>query len=139
MDAMTATIEMTKPSTRRANRISERRTLALPGRVTWKDARGTTRLASVMTRDLSENGVFIEGTEPTSIPLYRLVSFQLERDARNANGVPSVLRGGKVLTAVYRLGAFQRSKGTPEGYGLRLLVEPSSALTASATLVEATA
>jgi hypothetical protein len=30
-----------------------------------------------------------------------------------------------VLSAVYRLGAVQRSTGTPEGYGLRLLVEPA--------------
>ena len=31
---------------------------------------------------------------------------------------------GKVLSAVYRAGEFQKSTGTPEGYGLRLLVEP---------------
>ena len=139
MDAMTATIETTKPSTRRANRNAERRTLALHGRVTWKDSRGTTRFASVTTRNVSETGVFIEWTEPTSIPLYRLVTFQLERDARYADGVPSVLRDGKVLSAVYRLGAFQRSRGTPEGYGLRLLAEPSFASKSPAERVEATA
>jgi hypothetical protein len=83
-----------------------------------------TRFASVMTRDVSDTGVFIEWQEPTSIPLYRLVSFQLERDARHMDGLPLALRSGKVLSAVYRLGAFQRSTGTPEGYGLRLLVEP---------------
>lgn len=138
MDAMTATTEPTKPSVRKANRIAERRTVALPGRVTWKDARGTTRFASVTTRNVSESGVFIEWSEPTSIPLYRLVTFQLERDARCADGVPSVLRGGKVLSAIYRLGAFQRSKGTPEGYGLRLLVEPAHASLRSQP-VEATA
>lgn len=138
MDAMTATIETTKPFTRKANRVAERRTLALPGRVTWKDSRGTTRFASVTTRNVSETGVFIEWTEPTSIPLYRLVTFQLERDARNVEGVPPALRAGKVLSAVYRFGAFQRSRGTPEGYGLRLLGEP--ALTAHRPeRVEATA
>ena len=138
MDAMTSTIETTKPSTRRANRISERRTLALPGRVTWKDSRGTTRFASVTTRNVSETGVFIDWTEPTSIPLYRLVTFQLERDARNVEGVPLALRAGKVLSAVYRLGAFQRSRGTPEGYGLRIMVEPAHASLRSQP-VEATA
>jgi hypothetical protein len=97
-----------------------------------------TRFASVMTRDVSDTGVFIEWQEPTSIPLYRLVSFQLERDARNLDGLPLALRSGKVLSAVYRLGAFQRSTGTPEGYGLRLLVEPERVDT-SAEPIEATA
>ena len=56
------------------------------------------------TRDVSETGVFIEWSESTSIPLYRLVTFQLERDARNADGLPIALRVGKVLSAVYRAG-----------------------------------
>ena len=118
---------------------SERRSLVLQGRVTWKDSRGTTRFASVTTRDVSETGVFIEWSESTSIPLYRLVTFQLERDARNADGLPMALRIGKVLSAVYRAGKFQKSTGTPEGYGLRLLVEPSLTLQTSADHVEATA
>ena len=87
----------------------------------------------------SDTGVFIEWCEPTSIPLYRLVSFQLERDARTVEGIPSALRSGKVLSAVYRLGTFQRSTGTPEGYGLRLLVEPGLSSRASADRVEASA
>lgn len=120
-------------------RRSERQSVALPGRVTWKDARGTTRFASVVTRNVSETGVFIEWSESTSIPLYRLVTFQLERDARNADGLPMALRVGKVLSAVYRAGQFQKSTGTPEGYGLRLLVEPSLASQSSADRVEATA
>jgi hypothetical protein len=97
-----------------------------------------TRFASVMTRDVSDSGIFIEWQEPTSIPLYRLVSFQLERDARNEEGIPLALRSGKVLSAVYRLGKFQRSTGTPEGYGLRLLVEPARVQT-PAERIEATA
>ena len=120
-------------------RRSERRSLVLPGRVTWKDARGTTRFASVVTRDVSETGIFIEWRESTSIPLYRLVTFQLERDARNADALPLALRTGKVLSAVYRAGEFQKSTGTPEGYGLRLLVEPSVASRRSPERVEATA
>ena len=120
-------------------RRSQRRSLVLPGRVTWKDARGTTRFASVMTRDVSDTGVFIQWSESTSIPLYRLVTFQLERDARNAHGLPAALRMGKVLSAVYRAGTFQRSTGTPDGYGLRLLVEPSASSLTSAEPVEATA
>ncbi len=122
-------------------RQSERRSLVLPGRVTWKDSRGTTRFASVVTRDVSETGVFIEWSESTSIPLYRLVTFQLERDARNAEILPDALRTGKVLSAVYRAGKFQKSTGTPEGYGLRLLVDPVLCANRAAPLaqVEATA
>jgi hypothetical protein len=120
-------------------RRSERQPLVLPGRITWKDSRGTTRFASVVTRDVSDTGIFIEWSEPTTIPLYRLVTFQLERDARNATGLPTTLRMGKVLSAVYRAGKFQKSTGTPEGYGLRLLVEPSLASRTVAERVEATA
>lgn len=105
-------------------RSAVRRSMALPGRVTWKDARGTMRFASVVTRDVSESGIFIEWSEATTIPLYRLVTFQLERDARTTDGVPQALRNGKVLSAVYRAGDFRKSTGTPEGYGLRLLVDP---------------
>src|SRR5687767_4385828 len=120
-------------------RRSERRSLVVPCRVTWKDARGTMRFASVVTRDISDTGVFIEWSESTSIPLYRLVTFQLERDARNADGVPPALRNGRVLSAVYRAGEFQKSTGTPAGYGLRFLVEPSVTSRTSAEPVEATA
>ena len=118
---------------------AERKPLALPGRITWKDSRGTMRFASVTTRDISESGVFIEWRESTSIPRYRLVSFQIERDVRNIDGIPAVLRSGKVLSAVYRVGACQRSTGTPEGYGLRLLTEPAVRNLGSLEPVEASA
>jgi hypothetical protein len=135
MEALRTKTEMPK----RTGRKAERRALILPGRVMWKDSRGTTRFASVRTRNISETGVFIEWSEPTSIPLYRLVSFQLERDARNIEGVPLALRSGKVLSAIYRVGLFQKSTGTPEGYGLRLLIEPSLAARTAVEPVEATA
>lgn len=120
-------------------RRSERRSMTLAGRVTWKDSRGTMRFASVVTRDVSETGVFIEWSESTSIPLYRLVTFQLEREARHIDGLPRALHTGKALSAVYRAGAFQKSTGTPNGYGLRFLVEPSVSSLVSAERVEATA
>ena len=92
-----------------------------------------------MTRDVSDTGVFIEWSESTSIPLYRLVTFQLERDARNIDGLPPALRTGKVLSAVYRAGDVPEIDGHARGYGLRLLVEPSLASQTSAERVEATA
>ena len=120
----------------------ERTPLALPARITWKDSRGTTRFASVMTRDISDTGVFIEWREPVTLPLYRLVTFQIERDVRNMAQLPTALRTGKVLSAVYRSGASQRSTGTPDGYGLRMLIEPATTRSRSAACderVEATA
>ena len=135
MQALSFATKTPRPAPQRA----ARRSMVLPGRVTWKDARGTTRFASVVTRNISETGVFIEWSESTSIPLFRLVTFQLERDARNADGLPAVLRTGKVLSAVYRAGAFQRMTGTPDGYGLRLLVEPGMRSRSEAEPVEATA
>ena len=118
---------------------SQRHAIVLPGRVTWKDSRGATRFASVVTRDISDTGVFIEWSEPTSIPLYRLVTFQLEREARHRDGLPPALRMGKVLSAVYRAGQFQKSTGTPDGYGLRMLVDPFVCANEGSTPVQATA
>lgn len=108
----------------KAQKRAPRCSIAIPARVTWKDSRGATRFASVVTRDISESGVYIEWREPSTIPLYRLVNLQIERDARSLDGIPPALRSGKVLSAVYRLGSYRKSTGTPDGYGLRLLVEP---------------
>jgi hypothetical protein len=107
-------------------RASGRRPLVVPARLTWKDSRGTTRFASAVTRDVSDLGVFIELRESSTIPLYRLVHFQIENEARDTAGLPAPLRSGRVLSAVYRVGRMRRSTGTPDGYGLRLLIEPRS-------------
>jgi hypothetical protein len=103
-------------------RTSQRRSVALPARLTWKDQRGATRFASVVTRDVSDYGVFVECHSPVSIPLYRLVQFQLERDIRDGNVVPSALRQGRVLSAVYRVTPPSASRA--QGLALRLMVDP---------------
>jgi hypothetical protein len=108
-------------------RIGHRRRLRVPGRLTWRDASGTLRFASVMTRDVSDVDAFVECQVPASIPLYRLVHFQVEGPARDCGDLPSVLQQGKVLTAVYRVGPYKSSTGTPQGYALRLLVDPQQA------------
>jgi hypothetical protein len=105
-------------------RIGERRAIRVPGRLTWRDASGTLRFASVMTRDVSDVDAFVECQVPASIPLYRLVHFQIERPARECADLPAVLQQGKVLTAVYRVGPYKSATGTPQGYALRLLVDP---------------
>jgi hypothetical protein len=113
-----------KPS--KPARSAERHHVALPARLTWKDAAGAVRFASVVTRDVSEAGVWVETEASAAIPLYRLVHMQLERSARDLAGVPQRLREGRVLSAVWRVGPCKRSTGTPEGYALRFLVEPQS-------------
>ena len=111
-------------STLSQQRIGERRRVRVPGRLTWRDASGTLRFASVVTRDVSELDVFVECQVPASIPLYRLVHFQIERPARDCGELPAALQQGKVLSAVYRVGPYKSSTGTPQGYALRLLVDP---------------
>src|SRR5919198_3930060 len=105
-------------------RTSERRVVAVPGQIVWKDARGTTRMAAVVTRDVSEHGVSVDCLSGTAIPLYRLVYFQIDRDARNRPDLPSALRKPNVLSAVFRVGAYSQATGAPAEYALRLLVEP---------------
>ena len=72
-------------------RGTERRAVALPARLTWKDQRGTTRFATVVARNVSDFGVYVECDSPVSIPLFRLVQFQLERDGRTTDLLPGTL------------------------------------------------
>jgi len=111
-------------SSDRQRRIGNRRNVRVPGRLTWRDSSGTLRFVSVMTRDVSDVDAFVECQAPTSIPLYRLVHFQIERPSRESRDLPAVLQQGKVLSAVYRVGPYKSATGTPQGYALRLLVEP---------------
>ncbi len=114
------------------------------GRLVWRDGRGTARFNSVVIRDVSETGAYVESVSGSPIPLYRLVTLQAEPTA-SAESLPSFLRRGKVLSAVYRVGPTRPSTGTPAGYGLRLLIEPrlcavpKPAPRAEAALTEATA
>lgn len=104
-------------------RAAERHNVAVPARLTWKDQYGTTRFASVITRNVSEFGVYVECHSPVSIPLYRLVQFQLERDVRDADGLPQSLRQGRALSAVYRVNP-PKPSGSRQGLALRLMVDP---------------
>ena len=111
-------------TTERPQRIGNRRRVRVPGRLTWRDSSGTLRFVSVTTRDISDLDVFVECDRPASIPLYRLVHFQVERSAQDRTDLPAVLRRGKLLSAVYRVGPYAPATGTPQGYAIRLLSEP---------------
>ena len=73
-------------------RGAERRAVAFPARLTWKDQQGATRFASVVARNVSDFGVYVESHSVVSLPLYRLVQFQLEREARESDALPDTLR-----------------------------------------------
>lgn len=107
----------------RNKRAAERRAVALPARLTWKDQRGATRFASVVTLNVSDHGVYVQCQPAVSIPLFRLVQFQLEREARESDALPEALRQGRILSAVYRVSPRSPS-GTPQGLALRLMVDP---------------
>lgn len=98
--------------------------MAVQGHLTWRDSRGATRFVTVVTRDVSDYGAFVECESPATIPLYRLVTLQLEGRIGEAASVPHELRVGKVQCAVYRCVAADSDRGRRQGYALRLLIEP---------------
>src|SRR6185295_1524957 len=105
-------------------RGADRHRLSVPGQILWKDAKGNTRMAPVVTRDVSENGVTVECTSAAAIPLYRLVYFQVDREARHRLDLPAHLRKSNVLSAIFRVGPTSPDTGAPTEYALRMLVEP---------------
>ena len=112
---------------RREKRVSDRRALRVSGQLVWKDSRGATRLARVVTRDVSDYGVSVDCVDGSAIPLFRLVYVQLDREARQGvDLLPAALRK-PVLSAVYRVGPCHPATGTPASYALRLMVEPLAA------------
>jgi hypothetical protein len=109
------------PITAVIKRSAERRLVTFPARLTWKDQRGATRFATVVARNVCEYGVYVECHSVVSIPLYRLVQFQLEHEVRELD-LPESLKQGRVLAAVYRISSPSPSR--PQGLALRLMVDP---------------
>jgi hypothetical protein len=126
-----------QPADATQQRTTERRSVNLPARLTWKDQRGTTRFATVVARNISEFGVYVECHSPVSIPLYRLVQFQVEREIRDAEALPGVLRQGRILSAVYRV--TPPSSSRLQGLALRLMVDPRRNAAAAPEQARATA
>jgi hypothetical protein len=117
-------LRLVQSGSRYEKRGEDRLKIEVPGQILWKDARGSTRMASVVTRDVSTHGVSVECQGGTPIPLYRLVYFQVDRGARTRNDLPAPLRKPTVLSAVFRVGPYSDHTGAPTEYALRLLVEP---------------
>ena len=102
-------------------RTTGRQRVAMAARLTWKDQGGTVRFASVVTRDISESGAFVDCPSVAPIPLFRLVHLQLETPGLHS----SPLAAGRVLAAVWRVERQSAANGSPAGYGLRFMVDPA--------------
>src|SRR5260221_3222872 len=100
-------------------RVSERRRLSVPGQIVWKDARGNTKLAEVVTRDVSEQGVSVECLNGAAIPLYRLVYFQVARDPRHTPDLPPAPRQPNLPSASFPGGADKPAICAPSQYAAR--------------------
>src|SRR4029450_7471162 len=101
----------------------DRHPIAVPGQILWKDSKGNTRMAAVVTRDVSAHGVSVDCGGGTPIPLYRLVYFQVDRAARDRTDLPAPLRKSTVLSAIFRVGPVSDDKGVPPGSAPRLVLE----------------
>lgn len=95
--------------------------VAVPARLTWKDANGAVRFTAVTTREISESGAIVECDGAVALPLYRLVHLQVEKAAREWVELPQPLRNGRILSAVWQVGPRRSSTGTPAGYQLRFM------------------
>ena len=74
------------------------------GRMTWTDAPGDDRSASIRTENVSERGVLLECLSTTEISPYRLVSLSLSARARAREELlPNALRHPEVQAAIYRV------------------------------------
>jgi hypothetical protein len=122
-------IAQQSPAVTAAPRAATRQRVAIPARLTWKDASGAVRFASVTTRDVSESGAFVECAAQAPIPLFRLVHLQLEVASPLA---PAHLHGSRTLAAVWRVESPKTRPGAPCGYALRFLVDPAQTASAVA-------
>lgn len=102
-------------------RTTSRQRLAVRARLTWKDQGGTVRFASVVTRDVSDGGAFVECQSAAPLPLFRLVHLQLEQPALDQS---HPLTAGRVLAAVWRV-EHNPAQGGTQGYALRFLLDPA--------------
>ncbi len=105
-------------------RAATRLAVALTLRLTWKDRNGATRFATVVARDVSDFGMFVECRMPVPLSLFRLVYVQPEVADRRATGLPAALAHGPALAAVYRVQPAD-VRGRSQGLALRLMIEPS--------------
>jgi len=93
--------------------------------LTWKDAAGTVRVASVVARDVDAHDVIVECLAGAPIPRYRLVRLLIE-SSPDLETVPVQWRTARVLAAVWHVAPSRPATGIPSGYTLRVLTEPAA-------------
>ena len=87
--------------------------------------RACRQLLAYLLREIGIERRRIEDGQPVAdTMLSRLVHFQLERQGSEIPELPSAFQAGKILCAIYRVGPYSSATGTPQGYALRLLVDP---------------
>ena len=89
--------------------------------MTWTDAAGAIRSASIRTENVSELGALVECLSTTAIPLHRLVNLSLSARARQTRGLPTALRRAGVQAAIYRVETPSDRHQPTRRYALRLL------------------
>ena len=94
----------------------------MPSRMTWTDASGGTRSASIRTENVSALGALVECLSSTEIPVHRLVSLSLSTRAHDQKELPSALRHPNIQAAVSRVATPTDPYQPSRLYGLRLLV-----------------
>ena len=109
---------------RAEKRAADRRRIAVPGQIVWKDAKGTTRMAAVVTRDVSDNGVSVDCLGGMPIPLFRLVYFQVDREARTRLDLPAACGSRTCCRRCSASVRAVRRRARQASYALRMLVEP---------------
>jgi hypothetical protein len=114
-----------------ATRTTSAHPVALPARLTWKDANGAVRFTAVRTSEVTDTGVVVECDSAVALPMYRLVHLQVEKSAREWVELPQPLRDGRVLSAVWQVAPCKPSTGTPGGYALRFMTSPAQACEAT--------
>ena len=92
--------------------------------MTWTDAKGSARSASIRIENVSELGLLVECLSSTEIPLHRLVSISLSPRARALLELPEALRHQDVQAAIYRVETPADPHQPTRRYALRLLVAP---------------
>ena len=99
----------------------------VPGRLTWRDAAGRTRFVSVDHAGRQRRGRVRR--MPGTRPRFRCIGWCISRwnaPARDMRELPgSRCERARCSRRVYRVGPYKSATGTPQGYALRLLVEPS--------------
>ena len=99
----------------------ERQQVALPARITWKDAHGATRFASVVTRDVSE---LVCSSSASRLSASRVPVGAVPAGARSPRIGPDPVDTSQRPFSRRSIASAQRRPRQAAGLALRLMVDP---------------